>query len=255
MRFIEAAPRGNDKLGDAAKNLQTVRRRRQDAAGKAESGGAAVTVAPEPARNSDQSPVRSGAVAWLNQAVRNSGVQLAVQVSDYVLSTFFGGDFEAFLDPSRLKSQSFRALCRRDDLELGETTLFRLVRVGHQVGRLPNDVAEALSLSHHRTLLLVTDGRHRNALARQAAQEGWSVEKLAEAVKQKQPPDPNRRGRKPLPPGLKQFAAVARGAETGLDVARFSGEFAGLAPEKQAVVRAEVLALRERVEGLVAVVT
>lgn len=195
-----------------------------------------------------------GAVAWLNRAVQASGVQLAVEVSGYILASFFGGDFAAFSDTTNTKSVSFRSVVRHRDLQIGESTLYRLVRIGHHVGMLPQDVAEALSLSHHRALLGVSDGRHRQALARAAATEGWSVLQLEEAVKEKQPPDLKRTGRKPLPPGLKAFGAVARGASEGLDPVRFKAEFEGLGVEKQAEKRAEVLALAERVAGLVKVV-
>ena len=59
-----------------------------------------------------------GAVAWLNRTVQASGVQLAVEVSGYLLATFFGGDFAAFADHDR-KPVSFRALLRHQQLQLG----------------------------------------------------------------------------------------------------------------------------------------
>ena len=43
------------------------------------------------------------AVAWLNRTVQTSSVQLAIEVSDYVVATFFGGDFEEFADARRTK--------------------------------------------------------------------------------------------------------------------------------------------------------
>ena len=195
-----------------------------------------------------------GAVAWLNRTVHASGVQLAVEVSGYVLATFFGGDFAAFADHDRTKPVSFRALLRHQQLQLGESTLYRLVRIGHHVGQLPQDVALALSLSHHRTLLALTDGRHRQALARAAATEGWSVLQLAEAVKHKQPPDPKRPGRPSLPPAVKHLGAFARRAATELEPKGFAIAFKALAPARQKAARAEVLALAQQVAALVKVV-
>ena len=99
--------------------------------------------APLPLATADLALVE-GAVAWLNRTVQASGVQLAVEVSGYILATFFGGDFAAFADHDRTKPVSFRALLRHQQLQLGESTLYRLVRIGHHVGQLPQDVAEAL---------------------------------------------------------------------------------------------------------------
>lgn len=219
---------------------------------------------PPPATRQDPAPplplseadllLVDGAVAWLNRTVQSSSVQLAVEVSDYVLATFFGGDFQAFADTTSNKPVSFRALGRREDLAIGEATLYRLVRIGQQVGQLPADVAEALSLKHHRALLSLTDGRSRNALAREAATEGWTAQQLADAIQAKQPIDGKKRGRKPLPAALKGLAAMRRAAEQGMEPAGFAAVFAGLAPEQQAATRAEVLALAERVKALVAVV-
>ena len=196
-----------------------------------------------------------GAVAWLNRSVQTSSVQLAVEVSDYIVATFFGGDFQAFADPSRTKPVSFRALARRDDLAIGEATLYRLVRIGQQVGQLPADIAEALTLKHHRALLSLSDGRSRHALARQAAAEGWTAQQLADAIQQKQPLAGNKRGRKPVPAELKGLAAMRRATQQGPDPAGFAAVFAGLAPQQQAATRADVLALAERVKGLVAAVS
>jgi len=177
-----------------------------------------------------------GAVAWLNRSVQASGVQLAVQVSEYVLATFFGGDFAAFSDHDGQKSVSFKALCRREDLELGESTLYRLVRIGHQVGQLPGDVADSLSLTHHRTLLAVTDQRHRQHLARLAVAEKWSVAQLTAAVAAQRPAQGKRPGRPAEPVALKWLGEVGRVVEKGPDVAQFGAWYAGLDDDAKAAV-------------------
>jgi hypothetical protein len=208
---------------------------------------------PQPLKLSkSEAALVDGAVLWLNRSVHASGVQLAVQVSDFVLSTFFGGNYDQFQSNDPTKPVTFAALCQREDLAISEHTLYRLVRIGREVGLLPQDVGEALSLSHHRLLLAVDDTSTRRSLAKQAAKQGWSVEELANAIKEKQPPDPKRPGRPPLPPMMKQLGAVTRAAK--LDLKKFGAEFKKLSPEKQAKARAEVVALAGKVKGWLDVV-
>jgi hypothetical protein len=194
----------------------------------------------------------NGAVQWLNRTVHASGVQLALQVSDYVLSTFFGGDYDEFQSTDRTKPVTFAALCRHEDLEVSEQTLYRLVRIGREVGLLPQDVGEALSLTHHRLLLAVDDTSTRHSLAIQAAEERWTVDALSAAIKEAQPADPKRPGRPPLPTTLKHLGAVTRAAKA--DMKKFGAEFKKLPPEKQQKARADVLALAEKVQKWVEVV-
>jgi len=191
-----------------------------------------------------------GAVSWLNRAVQASGVQLAVQVSEYVLATFFGGEFGAFSDHDGQKSVSFKALCRREDLDLGESTLYRLVRIGHQVGQLPGEIADSLSLTHHRTLLAVTDQRHRQHLARMAVTEKWSVAQLSAAVAAQRPAQGKRPGRPAKPVALKWLGEVGRAVDKGPDAAKFAEYYAGLDAAGRAEAKVAVDGLAARVAAL-----
>lgn len=62
------------------------------------------------------------AVRHLNERTVRSGVRLAKEVGEYILYTFFNGDYESFANPRRGKSTSFRALVEREDLLLGRST-------------------------------------------------------------------------------------------------------------------------------------
>ncbi|MBI5609741.1 MAG: hypothetical protein HY902_12785 [Deltaproteobacteria bacterium] len=195
------------------------------------------------AQPQDQDPSIDAAVQWLNRAVQASGVRLAMEVSEYVLTTFFGGDFNAFADHDRTKPQSFAALVRRQDLAISETTLYRLVRIGQQARHLPSAVAEALSPTHHRVLLGVRDLRHKGRLAREAAEQNWTVARLAQEVKALEPGNTSKTGRPPLPPLVKALGEVTRSWHRGVDVAAFGQAYSQLSAQHKAELRAEVAKL------------
>ena len=142
--------------------------------------------------------VVDAAVSWLNRTSQVSGIRLAVEVSSYILTTFFDGDFKQFSSHDRTKPSSFSALCRREDLNLGESTLYRLVRIGHQVQLLPTAVAESLSLTHHRVLLAVDDPRQKQRIAKAAVNENWTVEQLEAETRKLRPKDATKAGRPPI---------------------------------------------------------
>lgn len=148
------------------------------------------------------------AVGYINAAVNRSGIDLAADVASYVVESFFDGNYDAFLDPSRHKARSFTALCLRDDLALSRASLYALVRVGHQLDELPPSVARALTVKHHRALLSLDDPTDKLALARKAVEERWSAKTLEAEVRTLRPP--KRNGRPPLPAVIKEFRAFRR---------------------------------------------
>jgi hypothetical protein len=148
------------------------------------------------------------AVRWLNGQVQSSGLELAAAVKRYVIGTFFDGDYDGFIDPSRNKSQSFAALCLREDLELGEATLYRLIRIARQVEELPGDLGPRLSVRQHRALLPVTDPVQKVELARRALNEDLTADTLEDEVRKVQPT--NKTGRPPLPVVVKHNRQIQR---------------------------------------------
>jgi len=153
------------------------------------------------------------AVGFLNSAMRESGIQLAVRVSDYVVSEFFGGDVVQLDSRDRTKAVSYNALCRHPDLQIGEATLRRLARVGIQVRQLPDEVAGRLSQRHHRALLTVDDPRRKEELARAAVVEDWSPDKLAGVIAVDHQTAKPRTGRPAAPHVVKAISAVTRAVE------------------------------------------
>jgi hypothetical protein len=148
------------------------------------------------------------AVRWLNQQALASGLELAAEVKRYVLEAFFDGDYDRFIDPSRNKSLSFAALCRREDLELPAATLYRLIRIARQVEELPGDLGPRLTVRQHRALLPVTDPVQKVELARRAVDGDLTADKLEDAVRAVQPT--NKTGRPPLPVLVKQNRQIQR---------------------------------------------
>ena len=193
-----------------------------------------------------------GAVLWLNRTIQASGIQLAVQVSDYVLDTFFGGDISALSSKDPQKTASFRALCEREDLQMGASTLHRLVRIGQQARHLPADLSESLSLGHHRALLTVDNLAHKQHMAREAVRHGWSAEKLAETLAAEHPQAPQRPGRPRKPELLKWLGTVRREVAVRQDDRKFAKDFAVLHVADQAAAKAELRALRQRLDQLLA---
>jgi hypothetical protein len=114
------------------------------------------------------------AVRFINRKTILTGLELAREIGQYLLDTFFDGDYQSFADTSRSKKTSFRALLVREDLLLGNATLYRFVRISHQLRALPPDLASDLSLAHHRALLPLNDADTKTELARRALDEGWS---------------------------------------------------------------------------------
>jgi len=108
--------------------------------------------------------VLDGAVDFINRATHASGLQLAVLISEYVTDTFFGGDIGLLSSKDPTKIASFHALCQREDLQMGVSTLYRLVKIGHQVRQMPADLAESLTPAQHRALLSEPNPLHKQHL-------------------------------------------------------------------------------------------
>ncbi|MFZ4578141.1 MAG: hypothetical protein ACOYOB_07040 [Myxococcota bacterium] len=178
------------------------------------------------------------AVRWLNAQVEASGLDLAAEVKRYVIETFFDGDYDRFIDPSRNKPLSFASLCQREDLELPAATLYRLIRIARQVEELPGDLGPRLTVRQHRALLPVTDPVRKVELARRAVEGDLTADKLEDAVREVQPT--NKTGRPPLPVLVKQNRQIQR----------LLGELHEAGDEKQLVAGLKRTELEELAEAL-----
>ena len=194
------------------------------------------------------------AVADLNRLYTQQGLETANLIGEYLLSTFFNGD------PAEFQSKggshvSFRALARREDLQVSASFLWSCVAVVEQLRLLPEDLARALPLSHHKLLLPVHDEREKLGLARQAAKSGMSRRDLELEIRRRRralaaPSEPGKRrpGRPPHPPLVRALGQVQRALDAVL-----AEEWVAAGGRGVPVDRAEVLLdeIEQRLERLV----
>lgn len=222
-------------------------------------GAEAVTEAPQPLpgeRSYDVSLLEQ-AVTDLNALYAVRGLDTARAVGRYVLSTFFNDDPEAFRGQGR-QHVTFRGLAAREDLKMSYSFIWYSVAVLEQLSQLPEDVASALPLSHHRLLLPIEDLRLKEDLARQARDKGWSKRDLDRAIRelrgQSSLKKRSRGGRPPLPSfvkGLRQLEkAVTLATETEVSAAAVEGFTEERSKELLAKLYRQMHQLHELAEGL-----
>lgn len=209
----------------------------------------AVAEATHPLAAADQA-VLDNAVAYLNQAMCESGVRLAVVVSDYVVATFFGGDPAKLSVRSSHKGASYYALCQRDDLEMGRATLQRLVRIGLQVKQLPPELGSALTPGQHRALLVVEEPAQKVELAKKALAEHWTAEQLEDVVAKAKPVPMKKRGRAAKPEIVKQVLASAAGPLAWAAGTDFANAYAALDEDNRAEVLKALNAMADAVKSV-----
>ena len=117
-----------------------------------------------PAEASAVAPLDDDAVAELNRIYLTSWLETARGIGEYVLEAF------SAIDPANFRQHSsghltFRELRKRDDLKVDWQFIWNAVAVVEQYCRLPRDVAEALTLSHHKLLLTTVVAQVRAVLA------------------------------------------------------------------------------------------
>lgn len=154
-----------------------------------------------------------GVVAQINRVVHRRGLQTAVEIATIVVDAFFDGDIANFRTASG-KNIDFQRLCEREDLELSYHQLWTAVSVAAQLDELPDEVGQALSVSHHRALLSVSDAQARLQLATTAAEQGWSRRQLLDEVAAWRSDRPrNGAGRPALPGFVKAVRQAVRVAQ------------------------------------------
>ena len=121
------------------------------------------------------------AVTSINRIYVAKGLETARALGKYLVETFFGGDIELFRGRGRAHA-TFRALATRTDLHVAHNTLWYSVAVLAQLRELPEAVAGALPLSHHKLLLPITDASTKVQLASEAVEQGLSSRAFAELV-------------------------------------------------------------------------
>lgn len=151
------------------------------------------------------------AVVKLNQLYRTKGLETAKALAECVIAIFFGGDAEAFASRGR-RHVSFQELQGREDLQVSYLFLWNSCAVYNQLRLLPDDIGNALPMSHHKLLLPVKNTETKVALAETAVGENLSKRDFALRVKEARDTEKSesKLGRPPLPAFAKAFAKLDR---------------------------------------------
>jgi len=154
------------------------------------------------------------AVVELNRIYIAKGLEAARAMGEYVLETFFEGNPENFRKRSK-KHLTFRELGDRGDLQPSYSTIHTSVSILDQLRLLPEDIGEALSVSHHRALLPVKDDKAKERLAKKAADKGMPIEAFREEIQKllAKGKKKSKAGRPPLPIFVKGIKKLIKDIE------------------------------------------
>lgn len=120
------------------------------------------------------------AVQAINALYTIGALDTALEIGDYVLRTYLGGDAARFALGEA--EPSLRELADHPGLGFPKTTLWTALAVHRQYPALPGDARRRLSFTHHRLLLAVTSVRAKAQLATEAAARRWTTRILEDAV-------------------------------------------------------------------------
>jgi hypothetical protein len=150
-------------------------------------------------------------VTEINEVWRKGGLETARQIGELVTMRFFDGDI-ANAHSRKGRHKSYQALVSHKGLKMAASNLWYCVAVYEHFGVLPVEVAEALTVGHHRQLSHVKDVEQRVALAHLAVAEKLTVEDLKKAITTAKPagPDAKPRGRPRLNPVVRQLNLASK---------------------------------------------
>ena len=145
-------------------------------------------------------------MAWIRAKIATTGRRGAVDVGEYVLNTFFGGDPELAKSKNPRKAASYRHLaerCGTPDLPVTKTWLSTAVGTAVMIRRLPatGSAFQELPTSFQEALLPLGNPGSVERVAKQATTKSLSVRGVRKVVAQELARRPNAgaRGRPPVP--------------------------------------------------------
>ena len=154
---------------------------------KTSADGKQPVIAPEkkPPKKGFNPKLVQEAVDFIREKANESVYKGSIEIGDYILNKFFGGEIELAKSKRPKKPASYNALCRHPDLVVHPSTLSIMVRVSAQEKlfaekKLP---VEKLSYSHKAELVKVTDDKEKVKLFKHAVAKSLSVRQLASEVK------------------------------------------------------------------------
>jgi hypothetical protein len=133
----------------------------------------------------------------LNEAQTLGNLMTAKQMGRIIVERFFGGDTQTFRSDHK-QHPTYRALAEHPELRPSYSSLWYAVAVYDHFQAIDEQIASALTLTHHRLLAHVRDPDERRSLAARAVTERMTAGDLDQAIQKSKPtvePDAAKRGR------------------------------------------------------------
>ncbi len=121
------------------------------------------------------------AVRELNAICRDSTLQFAFAIGEFLVQRFYSGNLDAWRSRDPTKSDSLRKLARHPDLAMSPGTLYRSVAMYELAQRLELRNYQRVSTTHFRLVLPLVP-REQARLLRATEEAGWSVCRLEEEI-------------------------------------------------------------------------
>jgi hypothetical protein len=151
-------------------------------------------------------------VSELNEAQAFGNLKTAKEMGQIIVKRFFGGDTQDFRANHR-QHPTYRALAEHPDLKPSYSSLWYAVAVYDHFQAIDEEIASALTLTHHRLLAHVRDPEERRNLAARAVTEHMTADQLDQAIQGAKPveePDAAKRGRPRIPDVVKNLAKARK---------------------------------------------
>jgi hypothetical protein len=120
-------------------------------------------------------------------AMTRHGALALVEAGETILTRLYGGDYEAFCSQDPKKSVSLRQVA--ESLKVSRQTLANRVHVARQYPKLPEEIRDRLSPTHH-VALVQAPPLERARIAREAVIADLTAAELRARIMNKPPPAP-----------------------------------------------------------------
>lgn len=159
------------------------------------------------------------AVAEVNRIWLAKGLEAAKAVGVYLLRVFYDGNLSAWREGG--DAPGVRALAEHPQLRMDRNQVWNSLRLVDQLDELGHDLGGRLTMTAHRALFRLEDGRAKRALATEAAEEGWTVARITERVRELSPS--TGRVRHPVEVAVKKLESASKWAVKPAEVAALVG--------------------------------
>jgi len=125
------------------------------------------------------------AVAFINETANKTIYKGSIEIGEYILENFFGGDLKIASSKNPKKVSSFNKLCEREDLTVHPNRLGLMVRVASQERFLVEKKVntEGLSYTHKATLVKLDNNKKKTNTIEKCIEKKWSTRELDDEIK------------------------------------------------------------------------